>query len=76
MTRCMARAGLRVASLDVEKGQAKPGKQNPWDILTPSGMACFSCVSNVFEFYPSGFYAPIRLHILMISTSCLAGAGS
>lgn len=41
VTKCMARAGLRTASLDVNMGSPCPGKQNAYDIMTPAGMAYF-----------------------------------
>ena len=41
VTKCMTRAGLRTAALDVKMGSPPPGKQNAYDIMTPAGMASF-----------------------------------
>ena len=41
VTKCMSRAGLRTAALDVNMGSPPPGNQNAYDIMTPAGMASF-----------------------------------
>ncbi|CAE7379936.1 unnamed protein product [Symbiodinium sp. CCMP2456] len=39
VSRSLRSAGHRVASLDIRLGEECPGKQNPMDLATPSGMA-------------------------------------